>query len=54
MFRSVLVPDTVTDGILFDVEADFRFGGRRRRGHELADGVENYLELGVVLLLQVG
>ena len=36
------------------MEADFRFGRRRRWGHELADGVENLLELGIVFALQVG
>ena len=43
----------VRNGVFLDMEADFRFGGRRRRGHELADGVEDYLELGVVFLFQV-
>jgi hypothetical protein len=34
MFHSVLLPDTVTDGVFFDMEANFGFGrlGRRRRG----------------------
>src|SRR3990170_828931 len=34
------------------VETDARFGGGRRRLHELADGVEDHLELCVVLLLK--
>ena len=43
----------VRDGVFFDVETDFGFGQRWRRGHELADGVENRFELGIVFLLQV-
>ena len=26
MFHSVLLPDTVTDGVFFDMEANFGFG----------------------------
>lgn len=36
------------------VDADLRLAGRRRRGHELADAVKDYLELGVGFLFQVG
>ena len=34
LFHSALLPDTVTDGVFFDMEANFWFGrlGRRRRG----------------------
>ena len=35
------------------METDLRFRRSRRRGHELADGIENRFELGIVFLLQV-
>ena len=47
-------PDAVWDGVLLDVEANFWLGRGRRRGHELADGVENGLELGIVFSLEAG
>ena len=48
------LPDAVRNGVYFDVEADFGFGRRRWWGHELADGAEDRLELGILSALQVG
>lgn len=47
-------PGAVREGIFFDVKTDFRSWGLRRwRSHELADGVENRFELGIVFPLEV-
>lgn len=38
----------VRDGVFFDVEAYFGFRWSRRRGHELADGLEQRADRSVV------
>jgi len=42
MFHSVLLPDTVTDGDFFGVEADFRFGRLGRRFQQGAELLEDF------------
>jgi hypothetical protein len=50
MFYSGLLPlsDTVSNGVFFDVEADFGLGRSRRWGHELADGFKEGTDGGIV------
>ena len=42
MFHLVLLPDTVTDGVFFDMEANFGFGRLWRRFQQWAELLEDF------------
>ena len=42
LFHSVLLPDTVTDGVFFDMEANFGFGRLWRRFQQWAELLEDF------------
>jgi hypothetical protein len=42
MFHSVLLPDTVADGVFFDMEANFGFGRLWRRFQQGAELLEDF------------
>src|SRR5664279_2642766 len=42
MFHSVLLPDTVKDGVFFDMEANFGFGRLWRRFRQGAELLEDF------------